>query len=142
LNKIISHIIVPTDKGIILIRRTKKERGKVNVFPHWWDIPGGLSESEELPKDAAIRECKEEIGLDVTINKIIGEDSNFDNLKKTVYTRLVYLANEVDIEDEQEIQLNVTEHDKIFFLDSLKHLKKDVNIVPYVSDAISKVLTQ
>ncbi|MFC6260215.1 NUDIX domain-containing protein [Levilactobacillus fujinensis] len=54
----------------------------------FFPIGGILAESEELPKDAAIRECKEEIELEVTINKIIGEDSNFDNSKKTARRRL------------------------------------------------------
>ncbi len=58
-----------------------------------------------------------------------------------MYTRLVYLANEIELENEQEIQLNLAEHDKILFLNSLKCLKKNLKIVPYVSDAVSKVLT-
>ena len=36
-----------------------------------WELPGGKVEYNENPKDAAVRECKEEIGCDVLIKKIL-----------------------------------------------------------------------
>ncbi|CAN5131419.1 NUDIX hydrolase [soil metagenome] len=30
----------------------------------WWDIPKGLSDAGEPPREAAVRECREETGLD------------------------------------------------------------------------------
>ncbi|MBT6691539.1 NUDIX domain-containing protein [Candidatus Parcubacteria bacterium] len=38
-----------------------------------WELPGGKVEYNENPKDAAVRECKEEIGCDVLIKRIMPE---------------------------------------------------------------------
>lgn len=37
-----------------------------------WTLPGGGLESGESPWDCIIREVKEETGLDVTINRLVG----------------------------------------------------------------------
>ncbi|MFT8394174.1 MAG: NUDIX hydrolase, partial [Liquorilactobacillus ghanensis] len=55
-------------------------------------MPGGLVERGETPREAAVRECREEIGLQINIRDIIFEDSEIDKQKKLVFTRLVYMA--------------------------------------------------
>jgi ADP-ribose pyrophosphatase YjhB (NUDIX family) len=37
-----------------------------------WDLPGGGVESRELPGEAVIRETKEETGLDVVVERLVG----------------------------------------------------------------------
>lgn len=37
-----------------------------------WTLPGGVIDPEELPSDAAVRECWEETGLLVELTKLIG----------------------------------------------------------------------
>ena len=37
-----------------------------------WNLPGGLVESGELPTEAVIRETKEETGLDIAIERLVG----------------------------------------------------------------------
>lgn len=39
-----------------------------------WDLPGGMAEANESPDDAARRELKEELGLDVTLYGLLVVD--------------------------------------------------------------------
>ncbi len=52
------------EKGEVLLQR----RGDTNK----WGFPGGAIEIGETPQMAAIREAKEETGLDVEVGKLIG----------------------------------------------------------------------
>ena len=38
----------------------------------WWELPGGFQDLDEHPADTAVREAREEVGLDVTIEGLIG----------------------------------------------------------------------
>ena len=58
------------DKGEVLLQR----RGDSNL----WGFPGGAVELGETPQMAAIREIKEETGLDVEVGRAIGVYSDLD----------------------------------------------------------------
>jgi len=88
------HAWLVNSKNEILIQR--RSPNKVN-FPNFWDVTiGGHISSGESVVDGAIREIKEEIGIDVVIDdlKMVGRTSHqvvlangtyFDNEKITVY---------------------------------------------------------
>jgi len=44
----------------------------------YWTLPGGKIEEEETPEEAAVREVKEETGLDVEIEEFLFEHSSFN----------------------------------------------------------------
>ena len=106
-NKLIAHSLIKYHEKYLVIKRVATSYGRNNVYPSYWDIPGGSVESEELPKGAAIRECLEEVGLQIKIDDIIHEDSNLDN--GVVYTRLVYAAH-LPKNKEISVTLNPEEH--------------------------------
>lgn len=54
-------VFVAPDGDVLLLRRAADEK---NYGGHW-GLPGGGGEEGEGPLDAAIRECKEEMGVDV-----------------------------------------------------------------------------
>ena len=58
-------------------------------------------------RQVAIRECQEEVGLVISLESIIHEDSNIDNNK--IFTRLVYSANLLQNEN-INIKLDPEEH--------------------------------
>lgn len=108
--KQIAHVLLSFENRYLIIQRSLVKRGKANVYPHFWDIPGGGVEENELPRDAAVRECLEETGIEIDKAnlKIIHEDSQFDREKDTVFTRLVY---ELELEAQPEaIVLDPEEH--------------------------------
>ena len=132
--KLISHALIKIDDKYLIIRRTKIKRGKPNSLPEYWDIPGGMVEEGEMPKDAAIRETKEEVNLDITIGPILHEDSNYDKEKGTVFTRIVYQAELLEGQDESDIILQKEEHSEYMLVSDISGIEK---IVDYLEDTIN-----
>lgn len=48
------------DRGLLLIYREDKS---------WWEVPGGKVKEDESPTEAAVRETREEIGVEVSLEK-------------------------------------------------------------------------
>jgi len=65
-------VVLYGDK-ILLLRRSDTHPTR----PGEWDLPGGLLDDGETPKEAVIREIKEETGLDVQNPKVF--DVTFRN---------------------------------------------------------------
>ena len=106
-NKLIAHSLIMFKNKYLVIKRSDIKRGEKNYYPSYWDIPGGSVEDGELPRQAAIREWQEAVGLVISLENIIHEDSNIDNNK--IFTRLVYSANLLQNEN-INIKLDPEEH--------------------------------
>ena len=131
--KLIAHALVKLNDRYLLIKRTKMKRGKENSLPEYWDIPGGMVEEGETPSAAAIRETKEEVNLDIVIGPILHEDSNYDESKETVFTRIVYQAELLDGQDENNIILQEDEHSEYRLVKDITDVDKPVD---YLFDTI------
>lgn len=61
--------VITNDDGKILIaqRNLKKSQGGL------WEFPGGKIEKDETKEEAIIREIKEELTIDIKVDKYIGE---------------------------------------------------------------------
>ena len=128
--KLIAHTLIEKEGKYLLIKRSKIKRGLPNVYPSYWDIPGGSVEENELPREAALREAMEEVNQNLRIDKIIHEDSQFDASKDSVFTRLVYAGR---ILEERDIILDPEEHTDFVWISSLKDIESEL-IVPYLID--------
>ena len=126
--KLIAHALIEEDGKHLLIKRSKIKRGLPNVYPFYWDIPGGSVEENELPREAALREAMEEVNQKLQIDKIIHEDSQFDASKDTVFTRLVY---EGRIVEQRDIILDPEEHTDFVWISSLEDIESDL-VAPYL----------
>ncbi|EFV99415.1 NTP pyrophosphohydrolases including oxidative damage repair enzymes [Streptococcus australis] len=131
--KLISHTLIEKDGKYMLIKRSKIKRGLPNVYPSYWDIPGGSVEENELPNEAALRESMEEVNQKLRINKIIHEDSQFDASKDTVFTRLVYAG---EILEERDFILDPEEHTDFIWISSLKDIESNL-VVPYLLEILA-----
>ena len=126
--KLIAHTLIEKDGKYLLIKRSKIKRGLPNVYPSYWDIPGGSVEENELPREAALREAMEEVNQKIRIDKIIHEDSQFDASKDSVFTRLVYAGR---ILEERDIILDPEEHTDFVWISSLEDIESDL-VAPYL----------
>ena len=57
-------VVIATSRGIVLVRRANP--------PHGWALPGGFIDEGELAEVAAIREVREETGLRITLDALLG----------------------------------------------------------------------
>ena len=62
-------VLVEMEGGVVLIRRGHAP------FVGRWALPSGFIEADESTEEAAVRECKEETGLDVELIELFGVDS-------------------------------------------------------------------
>ena len=132
-NKIIVHTLITNNDKYLVTKRSKQE----SIYPEYWDIPGGLAEYGELPREAVIRETKEEVGLSIIPTKVIHEDSNLDKGKDLVFIRLVYLC---ELNDEIEnIKLQIEEHSEYRLIESLKDLDGE-KISPFLLELFNEDL--
>lgn len=69
MKRLVSRGIIFIDNKVVLLKRIRKENGK---YLHYYAIPGGGVELNESLEEACIREVKEEVSLDVTIDKYLG----------------------------------------------------------------------
>jgi 8-oxo-dGTP diphosphatase len=53
-----------------------------------WEFPGGKVEAGESDADAVVRECREELGVEVTVGARVGQDARIDDR----FTLRVFLA--------------------------------------------------
>ncbi|MFQ6099956.1 MAG: GNAT family N-acetyltransferase [Anaerolineae bacterium] len=59
-------VLVEMEGGIVLVQRGQPP------FVDWWALPAGFIEEDESVEQAAVRECKEETGLDVELLELFG----------------------------------------------------------------------
>ena len=71
MKRIASRGIIFIDDKVVLLKRIRKEKNK---YLHYYAIPGGGVEKNETIETACIREIKEEVNLDVTINSYLGKE--------------------------------------------------------------------
>jgi mutator protein MutT len=87
-------LIVNQDNQVLVLRRHDHDDHR----PGEWDLPGGQVDPGEDPREAAIREAKEETGLslsDLRPIHVVSRILNDKQVIKTVFTTLSYSGDAV-----------------------------------------------
>ncbi len=77
-------VIIETEEGIVLIKRKNP--------PYGWALPGGFVDYGESLEEAAIREAKEETGLDIELIRQMHTYSRPDRDPRFHTITTVYIA--------------------------------------------------
>jgi ADP-ribose pyrophosphatase YjhB (NUDIX family) len=117
-------IAIIKDSKILLIKRTKNEE-------HYYILPGGGVESNETPEEAAVRELKEELEIQVTIIKKIAEFEHRGNIEH-YYLSDNFLGN-INVIGDGVFNSNIS--DEALWLDINKI--EEINLLP---DKIKSIL--
>ena len=120
---LITHCIIYNSKNQILILKRDEAN---DVLPNYWDIPGGTLEIKEDPTEGAIRETKEEAGINIDNLNLFFYTSNVEESKNKQFIRLIFIAKY----NGGEIKVNPGEHNDYKWID-LNDLK-DYKAVDYL----------
>lgn len=82
-------IIIEIEQGIVLIERKNPPAG--------WALPGGFVDYGESYEQAAMREAKEETGLDVTLTRQFHTYSNPDRDQRQHTASTVFIATAIGV---------------------------------------------
>jgi 8-oxo-dGTP diphosphatase len=81
-------VIHAAGRGIVLVERKNP--------PHGWALPGGFVDYGEICEAAAVREAKEETGLDVVLTALLGVYSDPARDPRGHTLSVVYTAQALD----------------------------------------------
>jgi ADP-ribose pyrophosphatase YjhB (NUDIX family) len=59
-------VLIVEDGRLLLVKRA------IHPYYGYWDVPGGFLEADELPEAAALREVREETGLEIALTRTLG----------------------------------------------------------------------
>ena len=82
--------LVEADGRLLLVRRG------VEPYKGWWDIPGGFLDPGEHPEAGAVREVREETGLEIRLTSLLGVFMDTYGDDSGIYTlNVMYLAEPI-----------------------------------------------
>jgi 8-oxo-dGTP diphosphatase len=82
------------DGRLLMLRRAADD----DLLPGWWELPGGGIDAGETPRQAAARELREEVGLDIA-EEDLAEWGTFERTAGARTYRTAVFAAECDPED-------------------------------------------
>jgi len=106
-----SGVLFLNKEGEVLIVKTNYQKS--------WSIPGGVIDAGESPAEAAVREIKEELGLDIKTPKLLCVDSfvpGGEEIFKGDSIIFIFLGEVLDEKEIEAISLQELEIDKFKFV--------------------------
>ncbi|MDA7818179.1 (deoxy)nucleoside triphosphate pyrophosphohydrolase [Sulfurimonas sp.] len=122
-----------TAVNVAIIDKSKKvliaKRPADKPMPNKWEFPGGKLEKNETLHECGVREIKEEMDLDVELDKYLGyEELVFENKDFTLH---LFTANLKD--HNQAFKLHEHTHGEWVFIDELINYDFPAFDIPFIS---------
>jgi 8-oxo-dGTP diphosphatase len=105
----------------VLIFENEKLLALQPTYKNNWVVPGGVVEKAESPFEAAIRECKEELGVEVEIESFLCVDYKRGNPEIGDAVHFLFLGK---IKKSAEIKLDPSEIQSYIYLTTKEALAK------------------
>jgi 8-oxo-dGTP diphosphatase len=86
------------------------------VYREHWLLPGGVVEEQESPRQACIREVKEELGLDVTVSQLLCVDYKLQQGTREEGLEFVFFGGILHEETIEQIQVQAAELSEVRFV--------------------------
>jgi 8-oxo-dGTP diphosphatase len=98
-------VLVTRDGSLLLVRRD------LDPWRGTWDIPGGFCDKGEHPHETAVRELREETGLDVVVGPLLGMwmDTYGERDPPEVTLNMYFLGRMARESDEAQLSAEVSE---------------------------------
>lgn len=129
MKRIVSRGIIFIDDKVVLLKRIRKENDK---YLHYYAIPGGGVEEGETLEETCIREVKEEVSLDVTIDKYLGVEEYDKGIVH--YYKVNYLGGTPILGGEEKERNNPDNHFEVSLIDV-----KDLDNIYIFGKGIEKI---
>ena len=127
--------IVTRDNKYIIQRRSMKKK----YFPGIWDITCGAADSGEDSYTAALREVKEELGLNLEKceYRLVGNNIYFDCLNDVYFFYTDYTVEDCVLDPEEVMDVKAIEGDELISLINDSPFKND-KYCQMIKNAINK----
>lgn len=134
MKRVVSRGIIFIDNKVVLLKRIRKQNDN---YLHYYAIPGGGVEKNESLEQACIREIQEEVSLNVTIDKYLGNEEYENGICH--YYKVNYLGGTPILGGEEKennnpdnyyevVLMDTNELDKIFIYGKgIEMIKKSIN---------------
>ena len=109
--------------GILLFDEQKRLLVVEPVYKETWEIPGGVVEANESPRQAVQRELQEELGLTVEVQRLLAVDYTAETAERTESLHFVFLGPTLTKELIEAIRLPAEELRSYRFLSPKKAVK-------------------
>jgi 8-oxo-dGTP diphosphatase len=104
-------------------------------FKDWWEFPGGKMEPGETPEAALVREIKEELSTDISVDKFLYTvDYDYPKFHLTMHCFMCSLINEALHLNEHEAARWLTKED----IHSVNWLPADEILLPMIVEEMEK----